>query len=413
MARRREKLNQPAPVARELSRGVKAGIIIAVILAVLAVLAVVAVFLGWIKLPFMEERDPEVTEPMVQEAEDTVIHFVAGGDVNITDKVVQSGAQGGTFSYESIFLDVMPMLSGADLSVLNFEGNLYGDVYGSGTSCAPQELVQALRNVGVDILQTANSKSITNGMLGLTATLEGIRQAGIQPLGTYADKEEFRRYQGYLIREVNGIRIAITAFTKGMDGRGLPAGSEDCVNLLYQDYNSAYQKVDEDGIRAVLKNMAAEKPDITIALLHWGSEFNDQISKTQKKICTIMAEEGVDAVIGTHPHYVQSVGFDPETGMLIAYSLGDFYGDGEKNGTNYGILLDLEITKDGKTGKVSISDYTYTPIYRYVDKEGDVRMLRIKEAMAAYENLCIDAISQEVYENMKLALTRIESRVNG
>ena len=118
----------------------------------------------------------------------------------------------------------------------------------------------------------------------------------------------------------------------------------------------------------------------------------------------------MDAIIGTHPHYVQSIGFDPDTGMLIAYSLGDLYG-GEKKDTNYSVILDLEITKDGKTGKVSISDYSYTPVYCYKDPDGDMRILRIREAIAAYENLCIDAVSQEVYENMKIALARIEARV--
>ena len=405
MARRREKWNQPAPMAKELSKGAKMGIIAAVIFAVLVVAAAVAFLLGWRPLG---AEEPGATEPVLQENADTVIHFVAGGDVNVTDAVVQAGRNGSEYDYDDIFLDIMPILSGADLTTVNLEGNLYGDTYGSN-ACAPQALAQALRNAGVDIVQTANSKSIANGTLGLAATLDGIRQAGMQPVGTYANEEEFRRYEGFLIREVNGIRIAITAFTKGMDGKGMPSGCY--INLLYEDFNSSYQKVDEDGIRSILKDIAAEKPDITIALLHWGSEFNDQISKTQKKIITIMAEGGVDAIIGTHPHYVQSIGFDPDTGMLIAYSLGDLFGDGEKKDTNYSVLLDLEITKDGKTGKVAISNYTYTPVYRYQDADGDVRILRIREAIAAYENLCIDAVSAEVYENMKLALARIETRV--
>ena len=409
MARRKEKWNQPAPMARELSNGAKAGIVAAVIVAVLGVAAIVAFAFGWLPWPLLGAEDPDATEPILQEAEDTVVHFVAGGDVIVTDKVVKSGLNGGGYDYGDVFLDIMPILSGADLTALNLEGNLYGNTYGGNTGCAPQELAQALRNAGVDIVQTANSKSITNGTLGLAATLDGIRQAGMQPVGTYANEEEYRRYEGFLIREVNGIRIAITAFTKGMEeSKGIPSGCY--INLLYEDYTTAYQKVDEDGIRAVLKNIAAEKPDITIALLHWGSEYNNQISKTQKKICTIMAEGGVDAIIGTHPHSVQSIGFDPETGMLIAYSLGDLYG-GEKADTDYSVILDLEITKDGKTGKVSISDYSYTPVYCYKDPDGDMRILRIREALAAYENLCIDAVSQEVYESMKTALARIEARV--
>ena len=387
-----------------LSAGAKIGIAIAAV-AVLAgvILAVVL-------------RSPSASETPgnggnIEVGEDTVIHFVAGGDVNVTDKVVAAG--GSNYDYSDVFLDVMPILSGGDLTTLNFEGNLYEEPYGSKHNSAPVELVQALRNAGVDILQTANSKSITNGILGLSSTLDGIRSVGMQSVGTYATEEQFQRYQGFLIREVNGIRIAITAFTKGMDGRGLPGGSEHCVNLLYEDYNSAYQKVDEDGIRSVLKAIEKQKPDLTIALLHWGSEFNDQISKTQEKIIEVMADGGVDAIVGTHPHYVQKIGFDEKTGMFIAYSLGDLLGDGEKAGTDYSVLLDLEITRSGATGAVTITGFDYVPIYRFENETGQVKLLRIREALTAYENYSIDSVDQDDYEAMKNALTKIENRVNG
>ena len=342
---------------------------------------------------------------------DAFVHFVAGGDVNVTDKVVAAG--GSSYDYSDVFLDVMPILAGGDLTTLNFEGNFYEEPYGSKHNSAPSGLAQALRNAGVDILQTANSKSITNGILGLSSTLDCIRNAGMQSVGTYATEEQFQRYQGFLIREVNGIRIAITAFTKGMDGRGLPGGSEHCVNLLYEDYNSAYQKVDENGINEVLKAIERQNPDITIALLHWGSEFNDQISKTQEKIIQVMADGGVDAIVGTHPHYVQKIGFDEKTGMFIAYSLGDLLGDGDKAGTNYSVILDMEIKKDGATGATSIANFDYVPVYRFEDEFGQVKLLRIREALEAYENYSIDAVTPEAYEAMKSALTKIENRVNG
>ncbi len=387
-----------------LSAGAKIGI-------ALAAAAVLAGIILAVVLRSPSASQTPGNDGNIEAGEDTVIHFVAGGDVNVTDKVVASG--GSNYDYSDVFLDVMPILSGGDLTALNFEGNLYEEPYGSKHNSAPVELVQALRDAGVDILQTANSKSITNGILGLSSTLDGIRSAGLQSVGTYATQEQFQRYQGFLIREVNGIRIAITAFTKGMDGRGLPDGSEHCVNLLYEDYNSAYQKVDEDGINSVLKAIEKQKPDLTIALLHWGSEFNDQISKTQEKIIEIMADGGVDAIVGTHPHYVQKIGFDEKTGMFIAYSLGDLLGDGEKSGTDYSVLLDLEITRSGETGAVAITGYDYVPIYRFENETGQVKLLRIREALTAYENYSIDSVAPEDYEAMKNALTKIENRVNG
>ncbi len=379
-----------------------------IILAVLAVaiiagLLALAFFMGWLKPP--QALDPNSTAP-TGTGKDTVVHFVAGGDVNITDTVTNSP------SYGDVFLDVMPILAGADLTALNFEGNIYGEPYGTAHSSAPQSLVQALRDAGVDVLQTANSKSVSNGILGLNATAQGIKAAGMQTVGTYQSLNEFQRYQGYIIREVQGIRIAITAFTKGMDGRGLPAGSEYAVNLLYKDYNSTYQELDEDGIKAVLAAMADEKPDVTIALLHWGSEYNDKVSKSQEKILELMNAGGVDAVIGTHPHYVQKMGFQ-ENGMFVAYSLGDFCGEGDKAGTNYSVLLDLQITRSGDTGQVSITEFSYVPIYQFVDENGQAKLLRINEAISSYEKHSMDAVPAAVYEQMKAALTRIESRVNG
>ena len=77
------------------------------------------------------------------------------------------------------------------------------------------------------------------------------------------------------------------------------------------------------------------------------------------------------------------------------------------------MILDMEITRSGETGEVRISDYSYVPIYRYESEMGEVRLLRIREALAAYESSSIDAVTPEDYEARKSALTRIEDRVNG
>ncbi len=358
------------------------------------------------------QTQPSETEPAPTEP-DTVIHIMAGGDLNVTDKTVASGTAVSGYDYTDAFMDVVPALSAADLAVLNFEGSLYGAPYGSESKSAPQQMMLALQQAGVDLLQAANSQSVANGLSGLAATLQGIRSAGMVPLGAYASPQEFKDSGGYYIREVQGIRIAFVAFTKGMDGSGLPEGSEDCVNLLYQDYNSTYQKVDTEGITQVLRAVAARQPDVTIALLHWGSEFNTKISSSQEKICKLMQQEGVDAIIGTHSHYVQKLEFDREKGTLVAYSLGDFFGDADKAGTDYSVLLNLEITKSGVTGETSISGYDYIPVYTHDQSAvgGGMRILRIQEAVAAYESNYIGRVSDEVYSAMKDALTKIDSRM--
>lgn len=421
--RREERKRQKALQVSQL-RWLKWG---AVITAVILVLCGAAVLItnGIVQHRQKAQTQMQMTEPTVvteptettqpkPTVPNTVIHYIAGGDINITDKVVSAGQTENGYDYTNMFLDVAGILSGSHLSSVNFEGNIYGDRYGTATACAPAKMLNALRNAGVDVVQTANSFANYNGILGLQSTLNGIREAGMEPVGTFADQAEFDRTRGFIIREVEGIKIAMVAFTKGMNGLGLPEDSKNSVNLLYTDYTSTYQEVNVAGISDILRDIDREQPDITIALVHWGSEYNDNISKSQEQVQELLLNGGVDAIIGTHPHYVQKITRDNQ-GRVIAYSLGDLVSDGEKAGTNYSVLLDLEITKNGETGEVSITGYEYIPVFLADEREsgGTVRILRIREAIAAYENNFLDKVSKEIYEAMKNALARIEARVSG
>ena len=370
------------------------------------------------KVPDTEETEPPETEPPTERSQSmeqapVTIKLVAGGDLNVTDKVVWAGQTGNAFDYTKAFMDVAPILSDADLAVLNFEGNVCGAPYGTATTSAPVQLIESLKLAGVDMLQLANSCSITNGMLGLNSTLNNIRATGIETLGAYTSSEEFDRTKGYTIVTVNDVKIAFVAFTKGVGGLGMPAGSEKCVNILYTDYFTNYNTIDKERINSILKAVEAEKPDLTVAMLHWGSEYNDTVYENQEDIVYIMQKGGVDVIIGSHPHRVQHVSYDELTGNLVAYSLGDFFGDGKKDGTFYSILLDLEITKDYDTGITRVTDWSYVPIYTLSETEcdGDRRVIRIDNAIEAYEMNFVDKVTASCYDNLKFSLERIQKRL--
>ena len=80
----------------------------------------------------------------------------------------------------------------------------------------------------------ANSCTINNGLIGLTSTLQTIRAAGLEPVGAFASESEFQQSKGYTITEAQGVKVASVAFTKGLGGRGLPAGNDNLVNILYE-----------------------------------------------------------------------------------------------------------------------------------------------------------------------------------
>ena len=363
------------------------------------------------------QKPTQATEPATrtQKSTKTTIHIKAAGDLNVTNNVINAGVAVGGYNYTRAFMDVASTLSDADLTVLNLEGNICGEPYGSDTTSAPRELLEGLRNAGVDLIQMANSCTINNGLIGLTSTLQNIRAAGLEPVGAFASESEFQQSKGYTITEAQGVKVAFVAFTKGLGGRGLPAGNDNLVNILYEDYASTYDKIDRTRITSILKAVEAEKPDITIALLHWGSEYNDDISDTQKSIVNLMKKQGVDVILGTHPHTVQAIEYDELAGTLVAYSLGDFFGDASRGGTNYSIILDVEITKDSSTGTTKVTDYSYTPIYTVSEAEsadGYRRVVRIDKTVEAWEENYLDKVSQSAKESMVYALERIDARIN-
>ena len=439
-----KKRRQAAQQAREQKQAANKKLLIRLAIAVAVLLVVGAVILvivlaGGPKDPAQEPENPQQaesgdsaqtenppeTEPSAEDPSEepsgettseepkenaTVIHLAAAGDLNINDTTVDAG--GVAYLYQNAFLDVAHLLADADISVVNFEGGLYGNPFGSETASAPQSMMDALADAGVDLVQLANSYSINNGVSGLRSTINGVKMAGMEPLGVYNDNAEAAKSKGFTLCNVNGVKIAFVAFTKGMDGMALPAGSEGCVNVLYSDYNSNYQKVDTAGITRVMEAAAAARPDLTVVLVHWGSEFNDTVSSSQKKILSLLQSEGADAIIGTHPHYVQEMKLDPETGSFIAYSLGDFFGDAARSGSEYSVILDLEITKDHKTGETKITNYSYTPIFTVVEKNKPARVVRIHETMRAYDNLFLERIDPATYDAMAYALGRIEARIH-
>lgn len=386
--------------------------------------AVVALAICALSILLLQPKeDPTPTVPPTQAATDpnapaappTVITLAFGGDINITDKVVAAGKTASGYDYSAVFKDIAPVLAGADAAIVNLEGNLYGAPYGTQSTSAPKELMQSLSAAGVDFVQLANSCTLNNGLSGLRQTLSGIRDTGMEGIGAFSSQSEFEQNRGFTLRNINGVKVAFVAFTKGMDGLSLPAGSENLVNLLYTDYTSTYSDIDTEGITEILRNIELEKPDITIALLHWGSAYNSIVSDSQKKIVELMQKEGVDAIVGTHSHYVQDVEYDPAKNTFVAYSLGDLLGDGEKHNTNASTILQLQITKDHVTGVTSITGYDHTPVYiatPEADGTEGIRLLRIRDAMAAYEANSVHRISEETYAAMKAALSRISGRVD-
>ena len=358
------------------------------------------------------ETEPQVLDTVPPEDRQTVT-IAAAGDVNISDELLASARQAdGTYDFSRAFLNVAPALSRADITVANLEANFCGEPYGSATHSAPYALAEALAGAGVDLVQAANSYSISNGIDGLAATLTAVRQAGMEPVGAYADEAAYQKAQGITLCEVNGFKIAFVAFTKGMDNLSLPEGHSHCVNLLYTDYDSTYSEIDTEGINTVLAAAAAQKPDITVALVHWGSEYARDVSRSQESIRSLLLSGGVDVILGTHSHKLGTLDITTEkkTTTVTAYGLGDLYGDDSHAGTQTSMILELEFTMDNLSGRAKLTNVSYTPIYIAAPGEsstGSYEILDINTALKMKDVNYSGAVSAATAETLTSALENI------
>lgn len=344
----------------------------------------------------------------------------AVGDIYLTDAMLDAAIlPDGSYDFTAQFADVIPALADADLTLANFEGNFDSAPFGKDLASYPDALAKTLAAAGIDLLQTANTYSIFNGIVGMERTKSVIEAQGMTAFGTYTSAQDREKNQ-VVLREVNGIRIAFVAFTKGLGGMGLPTGAEYCVNLLYTDYTSNYENIDYDGIRAVMKAARAMNPDLIVASLHWGSEDTREVSKSQENIANLLIDCGADLILGSHSHLAapieeRAVRMDngEDKTVVIAYGLGDLSAVDE-GGSTIGVMLDLEITKDS-TGDAYFSKVNYRAVGA-VDRGEEIqnryRVLDIDSALALYEANYYDRVSSSLYESLKTARERLEGYVH-
>ena len=350
---------------------------------------------------------------------DATLVFV--GDISLDAAMMESFRTENGFDFSPLFASVTPRIFAADLAIGNLEGNVSDDPVLTDHNY-PSQFFRALAACGFDVLQTANSYSIENGISYISKTRNAIRDAGMEPVGTFSSAEDRKDSGGVLVRDVNGIRVAFIAMTKSMNGKCLPEGADYAVNLLYEDYYEAaatnYTKIDKDGILKLISSAKAREPDVIIALLHWGGEYDESID-AQKKIASLMFENGVDLIVGEHSHLVGPMLQEKDEALphalsngFVAYSLGDFLSAQSRPEGHFGCILSLRLLKHDNS--VTVAEITCTPTYSaYPSLELETNRYEILDSSAAiadYESDYYDKVSQPLYELLKDSVKSIRDR---
>jgi poly-gamma-glutamate capsule biosynthesis protein CapA/YwtB (metallophosphatase superfamily) len=256
------------------------------------------------------------------------------GDIMQHDSQIQGAfnAKKNAYDYTSCFEPMRALFNHADLVIGNLELTLAGAPYkGYPQFSAPDELAVALKDVGVDVLVTANNHSLDRRRAGLERTIDVLDSLGFYYTGTFKNPED--RSKNYpLLIEKQGFKLALLNYTYGTNG--IPVTKPNIVNLI----DTAQISID-------LAKAKLMQPDAIIVFMHWGNEYERHASKTQKDLAKLCFDKGASMVIGAHPHVLQPVTFDQEKNQLVAYSMGNFVSGQRVRYRDGGMLLEIDLVK--------------------------------------------------------------------
>ncbi len=254
------------------------------------------------------------------------------------------------YDHREFLRGIAPALRTADCAVANMEFSLGGPPYsGYPAFSAPDSYAEYVRDdCGVDVFLTANNHILDKGRAGLTRTLNVYDTLGVRHSGAAADS--LRLISDYpLILTLKGIRIAFINFTYGTNNPSGPSGPWPRVNLMRRE-----------DVKAAIGRARERRADFIVALPHWGVEYELKHSRQQQEWAEWLVDEGVDAIVGAHPHVVQDTA--RIKGVPVIYSLGNAVSNMSARNTRLGLAVTLRFTSDPASGCKSMLE----PEFRFI-----------------------------------------------
>ena len=187
---------------------------------------------------------------------------------------------------------------------------------------------------------------------GLVRTIQTLDSLGIRHTGTFLDRDHRHRTYPMLLRKKD-FRIIMLNYT--YDTNGLKVDTPRIVNYIDREIMEA------DIAEAKLFN-----PDFIIANMHWGLEYDRMPSRKQRELADWLMRQGVDLVIGSHPHVVQPMelrrGKEGTPDRLVVYSLGNFISAQNRPDTMLGGLVKMQINYDVYDKSISFPQIGVVPL---------------------------------------------------
>ena len=275
----------------------------------------------------------------------------------------------GTYDYSPCFQYLVDDITWADLAVVNLECPLGGKPY-TGYPCfsAPDSYAMQLKDVGFDLFLTANNHCLDRRDKGLARTFHTLDSMGIAHIGTYPDQHERDRRIPYMVN-IKGMNIAFLDYTYGTNG--IPIKGNVIVDFIdQQQIADDIALARERGAHAICVN------------LHWGIEYQLKPVASQRTLADWLFTQGVDLIIGGHPHVVEPMEVryseDYDKKVLLVYSMGNFISNQSDIDCRGGAMVKVSLRMEN--GHAVIVDPHYKLFFVQKPRTGGENYVLIPEA---------------------------------
>ncbi|MDE5874124.1 MAG: CapA family protein [Muribaculaceae bacterium] len=263
-------------------------------------------------------------------------------------------AGGKGFDYSDCFTLIAPEIHSADYAVCNLEVPLGGGPDYSGYPCfsAPDSYALALRDAGFDMMLTANNHCLDRRDKAARRTIVALDSLHIDHIGTYRDEAQ-RDSLIPFIKDINGFRVGFLNYTYGTNGIPPVDGVEVAL-------------IDKEKIAKEIAKTRQAGAEILVVAMHWGIEYVLLENGVQRDLADFLVENGVDLIIGGHPHVIQPMKVvrneKEDKDVLVVYSLGNFISNMKTADTRGGALVKATIIRDAD-GKARFSHAAYDTFF--------------------------------------------------
>lgn len=281
------------------------------------------------------------------------------GDIMFHSPQIRAGKKENGYDFSESFEEVKKFLKEkkekTSLVIGNFESTIAEDNFsGYPMFRTPEIAMKNIKDAGIDILALANNHTLDGGIKGIELTKKTAKKYDITPLGTYLENEKNTIY----IDETTGKKIAILNYTYGLNG----------LESRIKDKPHMVNLIDKEKILDDIESAKKQNVKGIIAIMHWGNEYQRLQNKNQEEIAKFLAENGVDIILGSHPHVIQPTqNIQTHRGeTFVIYSLGNFLSNQREKYMDQPYSEDgliLELTVNSQDARLHVKKIKYHPTW--------------------------------------------------